>query len=35
MHSAVETISLDDLDRAADLLAAFASELTPSDDFTP
>ena len=35
MHSAVETISLDDLDHAADLLAAFASELSPSDDFTP
>ncbi len=35
MHSAVETISLDDLDRAADLLAAFARELSPDDDFTP
>lgn len=35
MHSAVETVSLDDLDRAADLLAAFASALTPQDDFTP
>lgn len=35
MHSAVETISLDDLDHAADLLAAFAAELTSSDDFTP
>lgn len=35
MHSAVETIALDDLDRAADLLAAFASELTAADDFTP
>ena len=35
MHSAVETISLEDIDRAADLLAAFASELQVSDDFTP
>jgi endoglucanase len=35
MHSAVETISLDDVDRAADLLAAFAAELSPADDFTP
>ncbi|MGE3777581.1 MAG: M42 family metallopeptidase [Pirellulaceae bacterium] len=35
MHSAVETISLDDLDRAADLLAAFAVQLSPEDDFTP
>ena len=35
MHSAVETISLDDIDRAADLLAAFAGELRTEDDFTP
>lgn len=35
MHSAVETISLDDIDRAADLLAAFACSLTANDDFTP
>ena len=35
MHSAVETISLDDIDRAADLLAEFATELTADDDFTP
>ena len=28
MHSAVETISLEDIDRAADLLAAFAINLT-------
>jgi endoglucanase len=35
MHSAVETISLDDIDRAADLLAAFANQLTADDDFTP
>ncbi len=34
MHSAVETVSLDDLDRAADLLAAFATDLR-DDDFTP
>ncbi len=35
MHSAVETISLDDIDRAADLLAAFASSLSADDDFRP
>jgi endoglucanase len=35
MHSAVEMISLDDIDRAADLLAEFALSLTGSDDFTP
>ena len=35
MHSAVETISLDDIDRAADLLAAFAVSLGEDDDFTP
>lgn len=35
MHSAVETISLDDLDRAADLLAAFVMELRANEDFTP
>ena len=35
MHSAVETISLDDIDRAADLLAAFALDLSSQDDFTP
>ena len=35
MHSAVETISLDDIDRAADLLAAFATSLQGDDDFTP
>ena len=35
MHSAVETISLDDIDRAADLLAAFAVNLSGSDDLTP
>ncbi|MBP86985.1 MAG: hydrolase [Planctomycetaceae bacterium] len=35
MHSAVETISLDDIDRGADLLAAFACSLTGDDDFTP
>ena len=35
MHSAVETISLDDIDHAADLLAAFASQLGPDADFTP
>ncbi len=35
MHSAVETISLEDLDQAADLLAAFVVDLEPTDDFTP
>lgn len=35
MHSAVETISLDDIDRAAQLLAQFALDLKPGDDFTP
>jgi endoglucanase len=35
MHSAVETISLDDIDRAADLLAAFAADLSSEEDFTP
>ena len=29
------TISLDDIDHAADLLAAFASSLDGQDDFTP
>jgi len=35
MHSAVETISLDDIDRAADLLAAFVCDLPADADFTP
>jgi endoglucanase len=35
MHSAVETISLDDIDRAADLLAVFACSLGEVEDFTP
>ena len=35
MHSAVETVSLDDLDTCADLLAAFAGALTDDSDFTP
>lgn len=35
MHSAVEMISLEDLDRAADLLAAFASGLDGNEDFRP
>lgn len=35
MHSAVEVISLDDIDRAADLLAGFAVSLTGDEDFTP
>jgi endoglucanase len=35
MHSAVEMISLDDIDRAADLLAEFALGLAADDDFTP
>lgn len=35
MHSAVETISLDDIDHVAQLLAHFAVSLTPQCDFTP
>jgi tetrahedral aminopeptidase len=35
MHSAVEMISLDDIDRAADLLAEFVASLTGTEDFTP
>ncbi|MCA9271020.1 MAG: M20/M25/M40 family metallo-hydrolase, partial [Planctomycetales bacterium] len=35
MHSAVEMISLDDIDHAADLLAEFALSLSGADDFTP
>ena len=35
MHSAVETISLNDIDLAADLLSHFASELNASDMFVP
>lgn len=35
MHSAVETISLDDIDHAAELLALFAGSLSDADDFTP
>jgi endoglucanase len=35
MHSAVEMVSLDDLDRSADLLAAFVNSLSCDEDFTP
>ena len=35
MHSAVEVVSLDDIDRAADLLAGFVVGLTGEEDFTP
>jgi endoglucanase len=35
MHSAVEVISLTDIDHAADLLAHFAQNLTPEDNFVP
>lgn len=35
MHSAVETISLDDIDHAADLLAEFLVAISPDADFTP
>lgn len=35
MHSAVEMISLDDIDRAADLLAEFACDLKATDEFIP
>jgi len=35
MHSPVEMISLDDIDRAAELLARFANGLHADDDFRP
>jgi tetrahedral aminopeptidase len=35
MHSAVEMVSLDDLDAAANLLCRFAESLASDDDFTP
>lgn len=35
MHSAVETICLDDLENAADLLAHFAASVTNADEFVP
>jgi endoglucanase len=35
MHSPNEMVALDDLDRAADLLAAFARRLEPGMDFIP
>jgi tetrahedral aminopeptidase len=35
MHSAVEVISLDDIDRSADLLAGFVVGLSGDEDFTP
>jgi endoglucanase len=35
MHSAVEMISLDDIDRSADLLAEFALGIEADADFTP
>ena len=35
MHSQVEVVSLHDLDQAAELLAAFATTLRETDDFTP
>ncbi len=35
MHSAVETIALDDIDKAAELIAEFVSALTGDEDFTP
>lgn len=35
MHSTVETVSLTDLDHAANLLAAFACEAHQADDFIP
>ncbi len=35
MHSAVETVSLQDLDHAADLLAALLEQLNGDEDFTP
>ena len=35
MHSAVETIALDDIDKAAELIAEFVASLTGDEDFTP
>lgn len=35
MHSAVEMVSLDDIDRAAELLAEFVVSLAGDEDFTP
>ncbi|MCG8649186.1 MAG: M42 family metallopeptidase [Pirellulales bacterium] len=35
MHSAVEVISLEDIDHVAQLLSLFAIHLKPDDDFTP
>jgi endoglucanase len=35
MHSPNEMVALDDLDRAARLVAAFARRLTPKTDFVP
>ncbi len=35
MHSAVEIVSLKDLDHAADLLARFASQVRDADEFIP
>lgn len=35
MHSAVEMVSLEDLDRAAELLATFVTNLEADADFTP
>jgi endoglucanase len=35
MHSPVEVISLDDLERAAELIAEFCASVQPDSDFTP
>jgi endoglucanase len=35
MHSPVEVVSLEDLDRAARLLAEFCANVTPQVDWTP
>ena len=35
MHSPVEMIALDDLDKAADLLARFVERLSADDEWTP
>ena len=35
MHSAVETVSLDDLEHAAELLAEFVCQITDANDFLP
>jgi endoglucanase len=35
MHSPVEVVSLDDIDRSADLLARFVESIDPDADYKP